>query len=61
MNNEICIICFLQLTIQGVDYVANGSASNKKEAEAAAARDFLNYLVNAGHMPADSVPPNLLV
>ena len=41
--------------------MANGSASNKKEAEAAAARDFLNYLVNAGHMPADSVPPNLLV
>ena len=51
----------LQLTIQGIDFVAQGGATNKKEAEAAAAREFLNYLVDNGHLAANSVPPNLLV
>eukprot|EP00795_Rhopilema_esculentum_P010876 gene10876-19699_t len=49
-----------KLTIQGIDFVAQGGATNKKEAEAAAAREFLNYLVDNGHLAANSVPPNLL-
>ena len=50
-----------QLSIEGIDFVAHGGGNNKKEAEAAAAREFLSHLVETGHMPANSVPPNILV
>lgn len=49
-----------QATIEGVDHIGIGGATNKKEAEAAAARDMLSYLVQNGIIPQNSVPPNML-
>ncbi|XP_057317532.1 ATP-dependent RNA helicase A protein-like [Hydractinia symbiolongicarpus] len=49
-----------QATLQGVDYVATGGGSNKKEAEATAARDMLHHLIQNGFIAQNSVPPNML-
>lgn len=38
-----------------------GSATNKKDAESNAAKDFCGFLIGAGIIPADSFPDDLFV
>ena len=38
-----------------------GSASNKKDAETNAAKDFCGFLIGAGIIPPDSFPDDLFV
>ena len=49
------------MKIEGVDHVGTGGASNKKDAEAASARDMLAHLVESGFIPQNAVPPNMMV
>ncbi|XP_065647336.1 ATP-dependent RNA helicase A protein isoform X3 [Hydra vulgaris] len=49
-----------QAKIDGINYIAFGGGPSKKEGEAAAARDLLNYLVSNEIIPVDAVPPNML-
>lgn len=52
---------FLQVQVEGFDYVGLGSASNKKDAETNAAKDFCGFLIGAGIIPPDSFPDDLFV
>lgn len=45
-----------ELRVNGISYVGTGNASNKKDAEKNAARDFINYLVQMGELNANYVP-----
>ena len=51
----------LQVQVEGFDYVGLGSATNKKDAETNAAKDFCGFLIGAGIIPADSFPEDLFV
>lgn len=42
--------------VEGFDYVAVGNSTNKKDAQANAAKDFLMYLVRQGKLAATEVP-----
>lgn len=55
------IFFLLQIQIEGFDYVGLGSATNKKDAETNAAKDFCGFLIGAGIIPADSFPDDLFV
>ncbi|XP_074611136.1 ATP-dependent RNA helicase A-like [Acropora palmata] len=48
-----------QIQVEGFDYVGLGSATNKKDAETNAAKDFCGFLIGAGIIPADSFPDDL--
>ncbi|KAK6310636.1 hypothetical protein J4Q44_G00186910 [Coregonus suidteri] len=45
-----------EVHIEGFNYTGMGNSTNKKDAQANAARDFVNYLVRAGEMNAAEVP-----
>ncbi|XP_076302430.1 LOW QUALITY PROTEIN: dosage compensation regulator mle-like [Lasioglossum baleicum] len=45
-----------ELRVPGFDYVGAGNSTNKKDAQGNAAKDYVNYLVRAGHVNADDVP-----
>ncbi|KAK2567178.1 ATP-dependent RNA helicase A protein [Acropora cervicornis] len=47
------------IQVEGFDYVGLGSATNKKDAETNAAKDFCGFLIGAGIIPADSFPDDL--
>lgn len=50
-------LCFyLQLRVEGFNYIGMGSSTNKKDAQSNAARDFVNYLVRVNEMKKDEVP-----
>lgn len=42
--------------MEGFDYVAIGNSTSKKDAQANAARDFVQYLVRIGKMATSEVP-----
>ena len=46
----------LQLRVEGMDYVGVGNSTSKKDAQANAARDFVNFLVRIGKMDGKDVP-----
>ncbi|XP_020318158.2 ATP-dependent RNA helicase A isoform X1 [Oncorhynchus kisutch] len=45
-----------EVRIEGFNYTGMGNSTNKKDAQANAARDFVNYLVRVGEMNAAEVP-----
>ncbi|TSO57287.1 ATP-dependent RNA helicase A [Bagarius yarrelli] len=45
-----------EVRVDGFNYIGMGNSTNKKDAQANAARDFVNYLVRAGEMSASDVP-----
>lgn len=50
-------LCFyLQLRVEGFNYIGMGSSTNKKDAQSNAARDFVNYLVRVNEMKKDEIP-----
>lgn len=44
------------MRVDGFSYIGMGNSTNKKDAQANAARDFVNYLVRVGEMSASEVP-----
>ena len=53
---------FLQLFIaftQGYDYTACGNSTSKKDSQANAAKDFINYLLRQGVMLPNEVPQDV--
>jgi len=46
----------VQCRIPGFDYVAAGNSTNKKDAQANAAKDMVQYLVRVGRLSAGEVP-----
>ncbi|KAK0088841.1 hypothetical protein PV325_010438 [Microctonus aethiopoides] len=48
-----------ELRVTGFDYVGAGNSTNKKDAQANASRDFINYLVRTGHVNEKDVPGDL--
>lgn len=44
------------MRVEGFNYIGMGNSTNKKDAQANAARDFVNYLVRVGQMSASEVP-----
>lgn len=49
-----------EVKLPDIDHVGIGGGSNKKDAEAEAARDMLKYLMESGFIAKNSVPPNML-
>ncbi|XP_041985514.1 dosage compensation regulator [Aricia agestis] len=47
--------------VDGYAYVGAGNSATKKEAEKNASRDFLNFLVRSGEVPASEVPGDVQV
>ncbi|XP_062849993.1 ATP-dependent RNA helicase A [Trichomycterus rosablanca] len=45
-----------EVRIEGFNYMGMGNSTNKKDAQANAARDFVNYLVRVGEISASEVP-----
>ncbi|KAL7305669.1 hypothetical protein TKK_0001926 [Trichogramma kaykai] len=45
-----------ELRVGGFDYVAAGNSTNKKDSQANACRDFINYLVRVGKVNPSDVP-----
>ena len=45
-----------ELRIEGFAYAAIGNSTNKKDAQANAARDFCQYLVRTNEVKADEIP-----
>ncbi|MCI4377947.1 hypothetical protein PGIGA_G00209290 [Pangasianodon gigas] len=45
-----------EVRVDGFNYIGMGNSTNKKDAQANAARDFVNYLVRVGQMSASEVP-----
>ncbi|XP_057712948.1 ATP-dependent RNA helicase A isoform X1 [Corythoichthys intestinalis] len=45
-----------EVRVDGFNYTGMGNSTNKKDAQANAARDFVNFLVRAGQMNAAEVP-----
>lgn len=43
----------------GFDYVGAGNSTNKKDAQANASRDFINYLIRAGHVNPKDAPGDI--
>ena len=69
LNNALCIvrsyngieyfwsvIDTLYHFTQGKDYVACGNSTSKKDSQANAAKDFINYLLRTGEMLPNEVP-----
>jgi hypothetical protein len=50
------VIIAFQLRVEGLDYVGVGNSTSKKDAQANAARDFVNFLVRIGKMDGKDVP-----
>ena len=48
-----------ELRVNGFDYVGVGNSTNKKDAQINACRDFINYLVRAGHINSNDVPGDI--
>jgi len=48
-------VCF-QVQIAGFDYLGVGNSTNKKDAQANAARDMVNYLARLGHIKQSDIP-----
>lgn len=44
------------MRVDSFNYIGMGNSTNKKDAQANAARDFVNYLVRVGQMSASEVP-----
>lgn len=57
---SVVMHCYLFITIkvrvEGFNYIGMGNSTNKKDAQANAARDFVNYLVRVGEIGASEVP-----
>ncbi|KAK6979986.1 ATP-dependent RNA helicase A-like isoform X1 [Biomphalaria glabrata] len=49
-----------EVRLENFDYVGVGNSTNKKDSQANAAKDFIQYLVRIGKIKTDEVPPNLL-
>ncbi|BFZ19925.1 hypothetical protein BsWGS_22965 [Bradybaena similaris] len=49
-----------EVRLDTFDYVGAGNSTNKKDAQANAAKDFLQYLVRVGRLSSDEVPASLL-
>lgn len=45
-----------EVRIQGHNYVGAGNSTNKKDSQANAAKDFVQYLVRQGHVSASDLP-----
>lgn len=45
-----------EVQVAGFDYIGVGNSTNKKDAQANAARDMVNYLVRLGHIKQADVP-----
>ncbi|CAB3258411.1 unnamed protein product [Arctia plantaginis] len=45
-----------EVRVENYSYAGVGNSTTKKEAQANASRDFVNYLVRSGHVPASDVP-----
>lgn len=45
-----------ELRVEGFSYAGAGNSTTKKEAQANACKDFINYLVRSGDIPASDVP-----
>ena len=50
------ISLFLQLRVDGYSYVGAGVSTSKKDAQANAARDFIQFLVRQGEMNDTEAP-----
>ena len=46
----------IQLSVEGFPYTGMGNSTNKKDAQANAARDFCQYLVRQGQMKPEEIP-----
>ncbi|XP_012946325.2 ATP-dependent RNA helicase A, partial [Aplysia californica] len=49
-----------EVRVDSFDYVGVGNSTSKKDAQANAARDFIQYLVRLGRMSGDDVPASML-
>ena len=49
-------LCVFQVQIAGFDYLGVGNSTNKKDAQANAARDMVNYLARLGHIKQSDIP-----
>ena len=47
---------FIQVRVDGFDYVGCGNSTSKKDAQTNAAKDFCQYLVREGKLNAAEVP-----
>ncbi|NWU48574.1 DHX9 helicase, partial [Dromas ardeola] len=47
---------YLQVRVEGFNYVGMGNSTNKKDAQSNAARDFVNYLVRVNEMKREEIP-----
>lgn len=45
-----------ELRVEGHDYVGLGNSTNKKDAQANAARDYGSYLIREGYINASELP-----
>jgi len=45
-----------QVRVEGFDYVGVGNSTNKKDAQANCAKDFVQFLVRQGLVPQSDVP-----
>lgn len=45
-----------EVRVDGFSYVGAGNSGNKKDAQANAVKDFVQYLVRQGKIPASQVP-----
>lgn len=48
--------CLFKVRIEGYNYIGMGNSTNKKDAQANAARDFVNYLVRTKEVSPGEVP-----
>lgn len=65
-KNVLCFCCYLgpknrqrflcEVRVDGFSYVGAGNSGNKKDAQANAVKDFVQYLVRQGKIPASQVP-----
>ncbi|XP_050427766.1 dosage compensation regulator [Adelges cooleyi] len=49
-----------ELSVPGYNYVGAGNSTNKKDAQANASKDFLQFLIRQGAISADSLPGNII-
>ncbi|CAG7838037.1 unnamed protein product [Allacma fusca] len=54
LKSNLRFLC--ELNVEGHPYIAVGNSTNKKDAQTNAAKDFLQYLIRTGAMPAGEVP-----
>lgn len=67
----MCFICYLgpknrqrflcEVRVDGFSYVGAGNSGNKKDAQANAVKDFVQYLVRQGRIPASQVPVEVCI